>query len=47
MLFRSVKGKELPGKLINDVTYVPLREIVEALNEKVEWQGPDKPVVVE
>ncbi len=41
-----VKGKELPGKLIDGQTYVPLRDIVEALNNQVVWQGPDKPVVV-
>lgn len=41
-----VKGKELPGKLIDGQTYVPLRDIVEALNNEVVWQGPDKPVVV-
>lgn len=42
-----VKGKEIEGKSIDGVTWVPLREIVELLNEKVEWQGPDKPVIVE
>ncbi len=42
-----VKGQELQGKLIDGTTYVPLREIVEVLNEDVEWQGPDKPVIVE
>lgn len=41
-----VKGKELPGKLIDGQTYVPLRDIVEALNNEVVWQGPDKPVIV-
>jgi len=41
-----VKGKELPGKLIDGQTYVPLREVVAALNNEVVWQGPDKPVVV-
>lgn len=40
------KGKELPGKLIDGQTYVPLREVVDVLNNEVVWQGPDKPVVV-
>jgi len=42
-----VKNKELPGKLIDGQTWVPLRELVEALNYKIDWQGADKPVRVE
>jgi N-acetylmuramoyl-L-alanine amidase len=43
----KVKGQEIAGKLIDGRTWVPLREIVALLNEDVEWQGPDKPVIVE
>jgi N-acetylmuramoyl-L-alanine amidase len=43
----KVKGQDMPGKLIDGVTWVPLRQIVDLLNEDVVWQGPDKPVIVE
>lgn len=42
-----VKGKELPGKLIDNQTWVPVRELVDALNETVTWQEETKVVVVE
>ena len=41
-----VKGKELPGKLIDDRTWVPLRELVEALNNQVTWDEKDRVAVV-
>lgn len=42
-----VKGQELEGKLIDGVTYVPLREFVEVMNNQVRWFEGDKLVVVE
>jgi N-acetylmuramoyl-L-alanine amidase len=41
-----VKGKELPGKLIDNRTWVPLRELVEALNNQVTWNEKDRAAVV-
>ena len=41
-----VKGKELPGKLIDNRTWVPLRELVEALNNQVVWDKIDRTAVV-
>jgi len=41
-----VKGKELPGKLIDNRTWVPLRELVEALNNQVIWDEKDRAAVV-
>lgn len=41
-----VKGKELPGKLIDNRTWVPLRELVEALNSQVIWDEKDRAAVV-
>ncbi len=41
-----VKGKEIPGKLIDDRTWVPLREIIEALNNQVIWDEKDRAAVV-
>jgi N-acetylmuramoyl-L-alanine amidase len=41
-----VKGKELPGKLIDNRTWVPLREIIEALNNQVIWDEKDRAAVV-
>jgi len=46
-LIVKVKGQDITGKLIDGVTWVPLRQIVDLLNEDVTWQGPDKPVIVE
>jgi len=41
-----VKGKGLPGKLIDNRTWVPLRELVEALNNQVIWDEKDRTVIV-
>lgn len=41
-----VKGKEIPGKLIDNRTWVPLRELVEALNNQVTWDEKDRVAVV-
>lgn len=41
-----VKGKEIPGKLIDNRTWVPLREIIEALNNQVIWDEKDRAAVV-
>ena len=41
-----VKGKELPGKLIDGKTWAPLRELVEALNNAVIWDDRDRSVMV-
>jgi N-acetylmuramoyl-L-alanine amidase len=41
-----VKGKELPGKLIDNRTWVPLRELVEALKNEVTWDEKDRVAVV-
>lgn len=41
-----VKGKELPGKLIDGKTWVPLRELVEALNNAVIWDDRDRSAMV-
>lgn len=41
-----VKGKELPGKLIDGQTYVPIRTIVEALNNQVIWDEKNQIVIV-
>lgn len=42
-----VKGKEVPGKLIDGKTYVPLRELIEVLNNKISWDGDNKVARVE
>lgn len=42
----TVKGKEIAGKLINGKTYVPVRELVEALSYAVVWNDADKSVTV-
>lgn len=42
-----VKDKELKGKLIDGITYVPLRELVETLNNKVGWDGEKQVARVE
>ena len=41
-----VKGKELPGKLIDNRTWVPLRELIEALNNQVIWDEQDRAAVL-
>lgn len=33
------KMLDVPAKIVNDRTFVPLRFVVEALGEKVEWNG--------
>ncbi|WP_411553351.1 glucosaminidase domain-containing protein [Paenibacillus lautus] len=39
----TVNGKKIKdGKLINDVTYVPLRAVGEALGAKIEWDNKSK-----
>jgi len=42
-----VKGKEIPGIIINDRAWVPVRDIIEALANKVEWHADTRTVVVE
>lgn len=41
-----VKGKEVPGKIIDNRTWVPLRELVEALKNEVIWDEKDRAAVV-
>ena len=41
-----VKGKEIPGTIINDRTWVPLRELINALNYEVIWDGTDRITIV-
>lgn len=41
-----VKGQEIPGKLIDNRTWVPLRELVETLNNQVIWDEKDRTVIV-
>jgi len=41
-----VKGQEIPGKLIDNRTWVPLRELIEALNNQVIWDEQDRAAVV-
>lgn len=41
-----VKGKEIPGVIINDRAWVPVRDIVEALENRVEWDGNTRTVIV-
>lgn len=41
-----VKGQEIPGKLIDNRTWVPLRELVEALNNQVIWDEKGRTVIV-
>ena len=41
-----VKGKELPGKLIEGRTWAPVRALVEALNYDVTWKQDTKTVEV-
>ncbi len=42
-----VKDKEISGKLIDGVTYVPLRELIEVLNNKIAWDGKKQVARVE
>ena len=42
----AVKGKEIVGKLIDNKAYVPVRELVEALNYKVVWDENDRSVTI-
>ena len=41
-----VKGKELPGKLIDGQAYVPIRALIETLNNQVVWDEKDRIAVV-
>jgi hypothetical protein len=41
-----VKDQEIPGKLIDNRTWVPLRELVEALKNEVIWDEKDRAAVV-
>lgn len=40
------KDIDVPAKIVNDRTFVPLRFVVEALGEKVEWNGADYSVAI-
>lgn len=42
-----VKDKEINGKLIDGQTYVPLRELIEILNNKIVWDGKSNVARVE
>lgn len=42
-----VKDKEINGKLIDGQTYVPLRDLIEILNNKIVWDGKSKVARVE
>lgn len=37
---------DVPAKIVNDRTFVPLRFVIEALGEKVEWDGETYTVVI-
>jgi len=41
-----VKGKEIDGKLIGDKTYVPLRELVDTLNNEIIWDSKANTVII-
>ena len=41
-----VKGQEITGKVINNVTYVPVRELIEVLNNRVGYDAVDKVVTI-
>ncbi len=41
-----VKGKEIPAKLIDNKTWVPIRELVEALAYNIDWDADTKTVIV-
>lgn len=40
------KELDVPAKIVNDRTFVPLRFVVEALGEKVEWDGESYSVLI-
>ncbi len=37
---------DMPAKLVNDRTFVPLRFVVESLGEKVDWDGDNYSVII-
>ena len=41
-----VKGQEITGKVINNVTYVPARALVEVLNYQVNYDATDRVVTI-
>lgn len=41
-----VKDKEIQGKLIDNRTWVPLREIIEALKNEIIWDEKDRTVTI-
>jgi hypothetical protein len=41
-----VKGKDITGKVINNITYVPVRELIELLNNQVGYDAVDKIVTI-
>ena len=41
-----VKGQELTGKVIDNVTYVPARALVDALNYQVSYDATDRVVTI-
>lgn len=40
------KELDVPAKIVNDRTFVPLRFVVESLGEKVEWDNENYSVVI-
>ena len=46
----TVNGKtimlEVPAKLINDTTMVPVRAIAESFGSKVDWDGSTRTVII-
>lgn len=40
------KDLDVPAKIVNDRTFVPLRFVIEALGEKVEWNNDSYSVVI-
>lgn len=40
-------GKEIPGRMIEDHTWAPVRPVAEALGKTVKWDGPAKRVTIE
>lgn len=41
-----VKGKEIQGKLIDSRTWVPVRELIEALKTEIIWDEKDRTVII-
>lgn len=41
-----VKGKEIPAMLVGDKTWVPLRQLIDALNYTVEWDETTRTATV-